>query len=216
MNDPVSLEVQQPSSTVESVQKKIAQIWKRARSNAFAHRCAADEYRGLAVKHFKWQVRAGILGILFVLAAYISTTLTPVDISVDSSSNWIQEFGPLCFTILSVISAALGLYIGIIQNYNGYEKLAMEHNHNHHSYLYIAQRAREVEWPDIDLDKAIAVLEDLERDFQVLKVRGQEPSDSHFNKGNDILYRIASKKESEMQSFRVQSGDSGEDANRPN
>ncbi len=180
---------------IVSVQKKVMQIWLRARTNAFAHRVASDEYKQKAERYFRRQVISGIFGILFVLAAYISSNII-------TQYTFLVHFQlPLIFTIASVLCAAYSLFESIIQNYEGYEVLFQIHNHNQHSYLYLAQRAREIEWPDINQEKAIAILEDLERDFQVLKVRGHEPSDYQFRLANKLISELRAGGISEMQSF---------------
>lgn len=192
-------ETTKDNSQLKAVQDTVKKIWLRARSNAFAHREAAEEYKKLSSEYFRRQVFAGIGAILLVLLAYISSTF---------EKTWVTAFQlPLIFTIGSVFSAAFSLYQTIMQNYFGYEILYKTHDLNQHSYLYLSQRAREVQWPDIGLEKAIATLEDLERDFQTLKVRGSEPSNEHFNRGNGVLMRLRKGAEHEMQSFEgVQEG----------
>ena len=216
------------------VQNKVHGIWLRARSNAFAHREAADEYRLKNSNYFLYQVIFGILSIILVLLAYVSSSgeikrlfflfeflfslfeflfslfkllfflHLPKSLFYLKSLFSLDEFEaslPLIFTLFSVFTGSASLFKGIMQNHYEYGLKYMIHDHNQHSYLFIAQRAREVEWPGINTTKAIAILEDLERDFQVLKVRGPEPNDNQFRKANKLLERLRKGKEQEMQSF---------------
>jgi hypothetical protein len=197
--------------TLEKVQEQVEKVWKRARSNAFAHRAAAESYLDKANRLFRLSVRSGLLSIIFVILVYIFSptgnvdatvsTFLPVGYTVILSAA--SDILPAIFTIASVIASIMSLYWGISQNYYGYERLHQQHDHNQHSYLLIAQRAREVAFPEISLSRAVAILEDLERDFQTLKVRGKEPSEEHWRIGNDILYAIKAKPEGELQSFTL-------------
>lgn len=185
--------------TLEKVQEQVEKVWKRARSNAFAHRAAAESYLGKANSLFRKSVLAGLASIIFVILVYIVSSPSI------ASPSWAAflSAASVIFTLASVLASVMSLYWGISQSYYGFERLHQQHDHNQHSYLLIAQRAREVAFPEISLTRAVAVLEDLERDFQVLKVRGKEPSEEHWRVGNDILYAIKDKPEGELQSFTL-------------
>jgi len=197
--------------TLEKVQEQVEKVWKRARSNAFAHRAAAESYLKKANRLFRRSVISGLLSIIFVILVYIFSPTSNLDSTVASFLpveyglilSAVSSILPATFTIASVIASVFSLYWGISQSYYGYERLHQQHDHNQHSYLLIAQRAREVAFPEISLSRAVAILEDLERDFQVLKVRGKEPSEEHWRIGNDILYAIRDKPEGELQSFTL-------------
>lgn len=177
-----------------AVQAHVRQIWDRARSNAFAHRYAAENYRGRATALFVLQTVFGILGILLVLGVYIVSSSEKVSF-VDN------EVDTIILTFSAVVASILSLFSSILQNYLGYEKLEQLHDHNQHSYLHIAQRAREVRFPDIAKGRSTEILQDLERDFQVLKARGKEPSDRHFTAGDLLLEKIENSKAKDRQSF---------------
>lgn len=177
-----------------AVQEHVAQIWDRARSNAFAHRYAAESYRRRATFLFVLQVIFGILGILFVLGVYIVSSNERFAIN-DS------QIDAILLTLASVASSIISLFLGIVQNYLGYEKLDQLHDHNQHSFLYIAQRAREVRFPEISEERSLEILQDLERDFQVLKARGKEPSDRHFRRGDKLLMEVKRGPSRKRQSF---------------
>lgn len=187
--------------TPTAVQEHVAQIWDRARSNAFAHRVAAESYRFWATLYFVLQVVFGIFGVLLVLGVYIV-----------SASEKLHYFGEgldeIILTFASVVFSISSLFFSIIQNYMGFEKLEQLHDHNQHSFLFIAQRAREVRFPEIGKARSLEILQDLERDFQALKARGKEPSDKHFTKGDKILDEVKSGSSSRRQSFlRKAAGD---------
>lgn len=191
-------------ATLSEVQKHVAKVWKRARSNAFAHRAAAEYYKRKAERYFNAQIIFGIFAILFVLLVFVATSTEILRFDY-------TELVAVGLTFLSVSFSVIGLYFSIRQNYSGYERLHQNHNHNQHSYLYLAQRAREVAFPEISADRAEAILEDLERDFQMLKARGQEPSDKDFHAGNKLLYEIKTMPEGELQSYTLDDVDTNDD-----
>lgn len=186
--------VEQDQTAPTAVQEHVAQIWDRARSNAFAHRYAAESYRRRAATFFVLQVVFGISGVLFVLGVYI----------VSSSEMLVyfdRELDVIILTFLSVVFSITSLFFSIIQNYLGYEKLEQLHDHNQHSFLSIAQRAREVRFPEIGKGRSLEILQDLERDFQILKARGKEPSNKHFQRGDELLTKVKTGPSRKRQSF---------------
>ena len=176
-------------ASLKIVQEHALQIWKRARTNAFAHRNASERYKNSSSKWFFAQIAFSVMSIFSVLLLYVIagdhqsfTTLLGSFIETGLAQ-------PL-LTLISVLSSLLALVTSVIQNHGGYDRLHMSHNHNHHSYLYLAQRAREVFFPGISIERAMSILEDLERDFQTLKVRGQEPSDVDFDASHKVQEAI--------------------------
>jgi hypothetical protein len=86
-----------------------------------------------------------------------------------------------------------------------FEERAANHRHNHHSFLYLAQRSREIDSPGIDEKRGQAIIDDLERDFQILKVRGQEPTDRNFRVGQTFLKGIGESQFARLQTSHLQS-----------
>lgn len=150
-----------------SVRRRVEQVWKRARVNAFAHRDAANQHKRSATRYCGAQVWCGLGAQVALISAYMANAAE-------------RDYLYTILAVLAVLSSAFGLAFGILQNYFDHEREHVSHRHNQQSYLYIAQRAREVAWPDIDYGKAKGIMEDLERDFQVLKARGPEPENENF------------------------------------
>ena len=89
-------------------------------------------------------------------------------------------------------------------NYLKLDVLAARHEHLLNSYQFLAQRAREVKWPDLPPERVLALLEDLEREFAVLKATGTEPKDKHFVSAHEIVKNIRKEDETRIaQSFEV-------------
>lgn len=186
------------SDQMQFIRDHVGQIWARARSNAFAHREAAEEFAREAKRLFVAQLLFGMLSIFFVILLYITLPTEGGGVEISPTT---AKFVSGSFTLASVIFSILSLSAGIVQNYLGYEKSQILHNHNQHSFLHIAQRAREVKFIGIDEARAEAILEDLERDFQILKARGTEPADRHFASGDKLLEQIKSSAAHSRQSF---------------
>ena len=186
------------TSTARTV---IKSIWYRARINAFAHKVASHKNRRYATFLFIGEVVSALLGILFVITVgMISTADTVVFIKSH------KEVLILGTTFLSVIFAVVALFLSVIANYLKFDTTAAEHKALLGLYQYIAQRAREVNWPDMPASKVLALLEDLERDFQLMKAKGTEPDDADFDAAHKIFHKIRSTPETKVgQSFDVSS-----------
>jgi hypothetical protein len=90
----------------------------------------------------------------------------------------------------SIIATLGSLFLGVMSSYLKLDVTAADHMYMLNSYQYIAQRAREVKWPDMPYEEVIALLRDLERDFQLLKARGREPEDRHFDVAHELVDKI--------------------------
>ena len=58
------------------------------------------------------------------------------------------------------------------------------------SFQYVAQRSREIERPNFDLAKVDPLIDELERQFTLLKARATEPQDKHFAKAAELQKQI--------------------------
>jgi hypothetical protein len=187
---------------VNSARAVIEQIWYRARINAFAHKAAAEEAATQAATYFRRELVAALLAILFIILVYLFSTsseakkiLSPVVPS---------EAVSLTFTFLSIISTVYSLYESVMANYLKFDVRAARHEHLLNSFQFLAQRAREVKWPDMPEDRVVALLEDLEREFALLKATGTEPGDKHFEIAHSIVRKIKGDKDIRLaQSFEV-------------
>jgi hypothetical protein len=103
--------------------------------------------------------------------------------------SWV-ECSKVAFTLLSISLGLYALYERVIATYLNLEVKAERHRYFLNSYQHIAQRAREVKWPDMPYEDLIALLKDLERDFQLLKARSSEPEDRHFEEAHSIAKKI--------------------------
>lgn len=173
----------------------ISQIWYRARINSFAHKVANEEFKKKGTKHYKWTIIFALLSVLFIILLYIYNQNSIDNLIFSNLISITITFASIAFTITS-------LYFTIMSNHGRFEIRAAEHKFLLNSYQYIAQRAREANWPDKPDTETIELLKDLERDFALLKARGNEPLDDHFDKAHEIIKKIrADSSASVAQSF---------------
>lgn len=154
----------------------ITEIWRRARINAFAHRFAHEEAKARSLINRKKVMRCSLGSILSVISVYlVSTSAESVNITPHAAA-----VAAFFLTLVSVFFSIRALYLDVIGSEENLRVVAAEHEFLLGSYQYIAQRAREAKWPDRPINELIELLRDLERDFQLLKARGKEPTDTHF------------------------------------
>jgi hypothetical protein len=107
-------------------------------------------------------------------------------------------------TLASVCFTLYSLYEAVMANYQKLDVKAARHEHLLNSYQFLAQRAREVKWPDLPTQDVVALLMDLERDFALLKATGTEPGDVHFEVAHRIVRKIRSDDNTRIaQSFEI-------------
>lgn len=189
-------------STGDTARTVIEQLWYRARINAFAHRTAAEEASGKATTYFKRELIAALGAILFVILVYVFST---------SHEAKALKFGELTaaslaiiFTLASIICTLVSLYQSVMANYLKFDVRAARHEHCQNSFQFLAQRAREVKWPDLPAEKVEELLVDLERDFALLKATSTEPADRHFDEAHRLVRKIRGDSEVRIaQSFEV-------------
>ncbi len=188
-----------PSEHAENARTVIRSIWYRARINAFAHKVASERNRRYATLLFISEVVCSLAGILAVISIGMLSNADTIKVI---GAN--KEIVILVTTFLSVIFTVFALFISVIANYLKFDIVAAEHKALLGVYQYIAQRAREVNWPDMAHEKVIALLEDLERDFQLRNAKGTEPEDRDFDMAHKVFHKIRSKPETKVgQSFDV-------------
>lgn len=191
------------NSKSESARRVIENIWKRSRINAFAHKIAAESHSKKATWLFTSGLISSVLSILFVILVYLfnSSDMEAAQ-KLTTSLGIDQQIATLFFALCSIIFTLISVVLNVIGNTRKFEVKSTEHSFFCNSYQYIAQRAREANWPDKPYEEILELLKDLERDFQLLKARGIEPSDSHFDKATNIFKKIRSDEETKSaQSF---------------
>lgn len=173
----------------------IEQIWFRARINAFAHRAAGNESADKAETFFKNEMISALLSIFSVIVVFMASTYPKGDFN---------SFLIAAFTILSIIFTLFSLFYSVMANCLKLEVIAAEHRYQQNSFQYIAQRARQVKWPDMPEDEVVSLLKELERDFQLMKARGREPEDKHFDVAIQIHQKVHKNPDTKVaQSFDV-------------
>ncbi len=184
----------------KEIQKRVANIWKRARINAFAHKVALERYAAAARKYNNISFISGLLAMLFTMGLLI---LSSKDVSeLFNQHSYVLIALKVFITILSIISAGFSLHYGQYSNAEHFETQASEHKWLLGAYQFIAQRARSVRWPDMEIEEMIYILRTLEEQFQMLKARGSEPSDEDFEEAHQIMKRIRDRPEiASTQSF---------------
>lgn len=154
-------------NTIAETRRVVKEIYRRARDNAFAHRAAANEaHRSSSF----WTM----LNVASTVVAGLLTTLT----FIAGQQKW--QYFDVGFTVASVLLT--GLAVGI-QCFLLFKKLDAKETVHHYfqgSFQYISQRAREADRPGASLEQVHTLIDDLERDFALLKARAPEPEDRHF------------------------------------
>jgi hypothetical protein len=190
------------STEADSARAVIEQIWYRARINAFAHKAAAEEAATQAAGYFRRELIAALSAILFIILVYLFSTSSEAKTIL--SPHIPPEAVSLAFTFLSIISTVYSLYESVMNNYMKFDVRAARHEHLLNSFQFLAQRAREVKWPHMPTDSVVALLDDLEREFALLKATGTEPADKHFDTAHSIVRKIKGDEDSRLaQSFEV-------------
>ena len=194
------------TNKAEGAREVIEQLWYRARMNAFAHKEAMLDYSAKETVLFRKTIQASLGSILAIIIVYIFTTLKtekPDSISI-CSFTIPTSFFIISFTFSSIVLTILSLFWGVISNHNRFGIRAEEHKYLLNSYQHIAQRAREVKWPHKPENEIIELLKDLERDFALLKARGSEPLDKHYDTAKEVFNKIKDDSETRVaQSFEI-------------
>jgi hypothetical protein len=190
MNDLQSPSAQPPDKH-KNARDRIANIWKRARINAFAHKLRHEQLSRRAILFFTGELVSSMLSVLFVILVYIFNS------SNGEASQKIAKYigidygiTALLCALISIVFALVSTVLSVIENVQKSSVAAAEHKALCGSYQYIAQRAREADWPDLASDLLVELLRDLERDFQLLKARGTEPSDKCFDQALKIFKKV--------------------------
>jgi len=174
----------------ENARKFIAQTWERARINAFAHRIAHERAIKKARRLDAIRIAATLLSLFSIIGVYI---LTSTDAGLVALMNDMHRKEAALFaTIASIAFTFISLHFDFANTVGEYRVAAQEHKYFLGSFQYIAQRAREAKWPDRPYDQLVELLHDLEKDFQLLKARGTEPTDEIFEEANRMFAKIAS------------------------
>lgn len=182
----------------ESTRAHVSGIWKRARINAFAHRRAARVAGALQSVFVVANVILALSAVTFIVVYYLFSQqiITSDGISVVAVTDGRK------FILVSIVSTILGIGVHTLQVHFRFGVQASRHWHSVGSFLSIAQRSREVEWPGIEPVGMGELVRDLERDFQLLKARGFEPSDRDFDAAVRIFKKIQDDETTRsMQSF---------------
>lgn len=108
-----------------------------------------------------------------------------------------------CTVLLSVFCSIAALFCSILNSYFKNDVNESNHLFALGSYQLIAQKARMIRWPDMDYQEMVRVVKGLEENFQLLKARGREPTDSEFNAGHKLFRKISQDEvSSSAQSFQ--------------
>lgn len=151
-------------------------IWKRARTNAFAHKLKYEQMMRNQNLFFCIQTVAVVLPIVF--SGIISEST--------SNAALIKNL-----SIISVISGGVALLLGIlISNFNFQEK-KMNHKKMVSDYSLLAQRARRLfEDSSMEQNELKIFQRFLEESFEIHKATGEEPSNRFFIKASKILEQM--------------------------
>ena len=183
------------SDDVDSAKAVIAQIWQRARINAFAHRNAEERLKRKAQELLMSEVALALLSILFIIV---------VGLVSSNEEPHVSKGQVLGFTIASVVCALGALLCTVINASFKFEAEAEFHAHLQARYQYIAQRSRQVKWTGRPPETVCNLLRELETEFSLLKVVGKEPRDVDFIEATRIFVSVQSDPDTSVaQSFIV-------------
>ncbi|MBF0208226.1 MAG: hypothetical protein HQK53_15215 [Oligoflexia bacterium] len=165
--------------TVNTLQKNIKKVIEQLRLEASIHSLAHKEsmyyFSKMDTNSYKHSIVSSLSSILFMLLGY------------NCSSSAILM---LAFTVLSIVSGLYSLYCAIMANHKRYGFLSEEHRHLMNSYLHISIKSREAELSTKSDEEILSLVNDLLRDFRLLKVRGLEPDDEYFIKANAFIKKV--------------------------
>ena len=137
-----------PTTGVKTARELIVQIWHRARINAFAHREASNEAAASAHKYFRREVGSALLGIFFVVLAYVFSI----------SDHDLYRVLSTVSTLAAVVMTLISLYFSVLTHRLKLDVKEVQHERLVNSYLYLAQRTREAQWPDQAEDDVVTLL----------------------------------------------------------
>jgi hypothetical protein len=180
--------------------KSIAELWLRARINAFAHEVAAYDYNRKDSLWFFATILFSLISIFFIIISYI--TQNKLDDNISKIFHALLVFPTLDYALFSIVATFFSLIITIYSNHERFSYLSERHRAIQNNYIYIAQRTRIAKDPTIKEGELIALYKGLERDFADQKSRGIEPRDKYFDKAHKIYEKIKKNPiSSEAQSF---------------
>jgi len=163
----------------EALKKLIAELWSRARINAFAHRMATNENSWWDFGLFFATVLFSLIGIFSIIISYITRN----DLIM---FKFLDSYSALDYAFISIAATFFSLMATIFSNHKRYGAIAEQHRFIQNSYIHIAQRTRPAKNPTISKEELTELHNDLERDFAMTKARGIEPQDKHFKKAEKI------------------------------
>ena len=182
-----------------NIKEVIEQLWYRARINSLAHKESMYYFGRRDTVWYIISISTSLLSILFIICGYI------------------YKADNVLYTILSILFAFFSFFSTVFSNHKRYGFITEEHKYLMNSYLYISQRSREAKLNTKTKEELEILLDDLQRDFSLLKVRGLEPSDEHFDKAHKIVNKVKKDPISSIaQSFDIADIHSGDDHTVPN
>lgn len=182
------------NTKLEECKKFVGNIQLRARNNAFAHREASADARKKA-DFFTY------LNISFTAAALLFTSLSPATKHYVIFLPKFMTDAPLpadeFYNFLAIISAFIALVTQCVLLYKHYDTTETMHSYFQNSFQYISQRSREIHRPGYDSNNIDQLIDELERNFTLLKSRAIEPEDRHFDIAASLQDKIKSDKKYE-------------------
>jgi uncharacterized Tic20 family protein len=175
-----------PDSANLDIQPLIEEIWKRSRTNGFAHRSAAEFYSKTALDYFKREVVFSLLSILLTILYYMANSAEAKEVFLPVPLKVVS----LLAVILSIMFTLISLIVSVVANVSRFDKLASEHEYQHGACLEICQRTRRSKNPHMTDQEKLMLWENAEEDFRMLKARGKEPSDKFFQEANKLMSEL--------------------------
>jgi hypothetical protein len=162
-------------------------IWKRARTNAFAHRIAAEN----AERKTIWLTAAIALCTVLPIVA-VGLTLENV---TDGGSvvHPATVFGLTVrhLSITAIISNGIALFLSVMAKELKYAESAAQHRTLMAGYQVLAQKARRKEFEGLPNDEVRHLLRNLQEMFETYKSSPYEPGDKDFEKAQERMTKIS-------------------------
>jgi hypothetical protein len=176
-------------------------IWVRARTNALAHKIAAENLQRIAQTSFLLRMTLVVIPIVCIgiSLSLVTAGTEPTGPSVPSvapptsAQTALPSFLGLNYKVLSliaIISNGLALFIGIISNDYKWSERSLQHRSLLSSYSIIAQKARRLESVELDQDEGRNLYSQLQDMFEIYKSHPYEPSHKSFSKAQEHLLHL--------------------------
>lgn len=163
-------------------------MWIRARTNAFAHKVAANQLGIIGGSVFVLQTLFVIVPIICVgLSLHCITTQNILSAKIGGMSvqNWVTILG-----VTAIISNGLAMLLNMLAARFQWSERQLIHKNLLAGYQLIAQKVRRLDDQSLKQEEGASLCRHLEEIFEIYKAMGVEPSDRAFCKANGFMAKL--------------------------